>query len=79
MLESIVRSSLAQIGLLNAEITGLERELTDTLAKHPGVASTVEPSQFMSIRYGERLAEIGAVPSIGAPSETTTITLWLNR
>jgi len=25
----------------------------------------IEPGQFTSIRYGERLAEIGAVPSIG--------------
>jgi putative transposase len=26
----------------------------------------VEPEQFTSLRYGERLAELGAVPSIGS-------------
>jgi hypothetical protein len=30
----------------------------------------VEPGQFTSIRYGERLAEIGAVPSIGTVSDS---------
>jgi hypothetical protein len=32
----------------------------------------VEPSQFTSIRYGERLAEIGALPSIGTVGDSTT-------
>jgi putative transposase len=30
----------------------------------------LEPSQFTSIRYGERLAEIGAVPSIGSVGDS---------
>jgi len=30
----------------------------------------VEPRQFTSIRYGERLAEIGATPSIGTVSDS---------
>ena len=30
----------------------------------------VEPRQFTSIRYGERLAEIGAVPSIGTVADS---------
>lgn len=30
----------------------------------------VEPGQFTSIRYGERLAEIGATPSIGAVGDS---------
>ena len=30
----------------------------------------VEPKQFTSIRYGERLAEIGAVPSIGSVGDS---------
>ena len=33
-------------------------------------------SQFTSIRYGERLAEIGATPSIGTVSATATTTPW---
>ena len=30
----------------------------------------VEPRQFTSLRYGERLAEIGAVPSIGTVADS---------
>ncbi len=30
----------------------------------------VEPKQFTSLRYGERLAEIGAVPSIGSVGDS---------
>lgn len=30
----------------------------------------VEPGQFTSIRYGERLAEIGATPSIGTVGDS---------
>jgi putative transposase len=30
----------------------------------------VEPRQFTSVRYGERLAEIGAVPSIGTVGDS---------
>ncbi len=35
-------------------------------------------SQFTSVRYGERLAEIGAVPSIGSVG-TASITPWPRR
>jgi putative transposase len=30
----------------------------------------LEPEQFTSIRYGERLAELGAVPSIGSVGDS---------
>jgi hypothetical protein len=30
----------------------------------------VEPRQYTSIRYGERLAEIGAAPSIGTVGDS---------
>jgi putative transposase len=30
----------------------------------------LEPAQFTSIRYGERLAELGAVPSIGSVGDS---------
>lgn len=33
-------------------------------------AMPVESGQFTSIRYGERLAEIGAVPSIGTVGDS---------
>jgi len=29
----------------------------------------LEPAQYTSVRYGERLAEIGAVPSVGSPGQ----------
>ena len=36
-----------------------------------GCAATPTPaSQFTSVRYGERLAEIGAVPSIGTVGDS---------
>ena len=30
----------------------------------------IEPTQFTSVRYGERLAEIGATPSIGSVGDS---------
>ena len=36
-------------------------------------------SQFTSIRYGERLAEIGAVPSIGTVVNVSTMRLFIIR
>ena len=30
----------------------------------------IEPGQFTSVRYGERLAELGAVPSIGSVGDS---------
>jgi putative transposase len=35
----------------------------------------LEPEQYTSIRYGERLAEIGAVPSIGSIGDSFDNTL----
>lgn len=36
--------------------------------------SPVEPRQFTLVRYGERLAEIGAVPSIGSVEDSYDLT-----
>lgn len=36
----------------------------------PGLVAHSEPGQFTSIRFGERLAEIGAVPSIGTVGDS---------
>ncbi|MFL0569325.1 integrase core domain-containing protein, partial [Kocuria rhizophila] len=36
----------------------------------PVLQPPVEPGQFTSIRYGERLAEIGATPSIGTVGDS---------
>ncbi len=44
VLEAIVRASLAQIGLLNTEITDLERQLADALAAHPKTALLKTPA-----------------------------------
>jgi putative transposase len=37
---------------------------------NPVLHRPVELAQFTSIRYGERLAEIGAVPSIGTVGDS---------
>jgi transposase InsO family protein len=31
---------------------------------------SIEPGQFTSIRYGERLADLGATPSIGTVGDS---------
>jgi hypothetical protein len=36
----------------------------------PVLRPPVEPEQFTSIRYGEHLAELGAVPSIGTVGDS---------
>lgn len=36
----------------------------------PVLHRLVEPGQFTSIRYGERLAEIGATPSVGTVGDS---------
>ncbi|MGW3549195.1 integrase core domain-containing protein, partial [Janibacter hoylei] len=38
--------------------------------KQPVVRRSIESGQFTSLRYGERLAEIGAVPSIGTVGDS---------
>jgi transposase len=59
VLETIVRSSLAQIGLLNAEITGLERQLADTLATHPKTALLTTLPRVATVSLAALIAEIG--------------------
>ena len=56
---------------------------TPACRRHPAQLPTllrgpVEPKQFTSIRYGERLSEIGAVPSIRAVGDSRT-TPWLRQ
>jgi len=41
-----------------------------TRSKTPVLHRPIEFSQFTSIRYGERLAEIGATPSIGTVGDS---------
>lgn len=59
VLEAIVRSSLAQIGLLNAEITGLERQLADALATHPKTALLKTLPRVATVSLAALIAEIG--------------------
>jgi transposase len=59
VLETIVGSSLAQIGLLNAEITGLERQLADTLATHPKTALLTTLPRVATVSLAALIAEIG--------------------
>jgi transposase len=59
VLEAIVRSSVAQIGLLNGEITGLERQLADTLAMHPKTALLKTLPRVATVSLAALIAEIG--------------------
>ena len=59
VLEAIVRSSLAQIGLLNAEITRLERQLADALAAHPKTALLQALPRVATVSLAALIAEIG--------------------
>ena len=59
VLEVIVRSSLAQIGLLNAEIRGLERQLADALAAHPKTALLTTLPRVATVSLAALIAEIG--------------------
>jgi transposase len=58
VLEAILRSSLAQIGLLNEHITGLERQLAHTLATHPKTAS-LNTLPRVATSLAALIAEIG--------------------
>jgi len=40
------------------------------LHHHEVVQRPLEPAQYTSVRYGERLAEIGAVPSVGSVGDS---------
>lgn len=59
VLATIVRSSLAQIGLLNAEITGLERQLAEVLATHPKTALLKTLPRVATVSLAALIAEIG--------------------
>lgn len=59
VLEAIVRPFLAQIGLLNAQITGLERQLADTLATHPKTALLTTLPRVATVSLAALIAEIG--------------------
>ncbi|MEO3939308.1 IS110 family transposase [Dermatophilaceae bacterium Soc4.6] len=59
VLETIVRSFVAQLGLLNAEITGLERQLADTLATHPKAALLKTLPRVATVSLAALVAEIG--------------------
>jgi transposase len=59
VLETIVRSSIAQIGLRNAEITGLERQLADALATHPKTALLKTLPRVATVSLAALIAEIG--------------------
>ena len=59
VLEAIVRSSVAQIGLLNAEITRLERQLADALAAHPKTALLQTLPRVATVSLAALIAEIG--------------------
>ena len=49
----------SQIGLLNAEITGLERQLADTLTTHPKAALLKTLPRVATVSLAALIAEIG--------------------
>jgi transposase len=59
VLETILRSSIAQIGLLNAEITRLERDVADALAAHPKTALLQSLPRVANVSLAALIAEIG--------------------
>ena len=59
VLEAIVRASLAQIGLLNTEITVLERQLADALARHPKTRLLKTLPRVATVSLAALIAEIG--------------------
>ncbi len=59
VLEAIVRSSVAQIGLLNVEITGLERQTADALAAHPKTTLLKALPRVANVSLAALIAEIG--------------------
>jgi transposase len=59
VLAAIVRGSVAQIRLLNAEITRLERELATALAAHPKTALLETLPRVANVSLAQLIAEIG--------------------
>ncbi len=59
MLETIVRSSLAQISPLNSQITGLKRQLADTLARHPKTVLLKTLPRVTTVSLAALIAKIG--------------------
>ena len=59
VLESIVRGFTAQIGLLNTEIAGLERALTEALATHPKTPLLRHLPRVATVSLAALIAEIG--------------------
>jgi transposase len=59
ILESIVHGSVAQIRLLNTEITRLERDLTDALAVHPKTPLLQTLPRVATVSLAALIAEIG--------------------
>ena len=59
VLAAIVRSHVAQIGLLNVEIAGLERQTADALATHPKAALLKTLPRVANVSLAALIAEIG--------------------
>lgn len=59
VLEAIVGGSIAQIKLLNAEITRLEHDLAATLAAHPKTALLTTLPRVATVSLAALIAEIG--------------------
>jgi transposase len=59
VLEAIVRASVAQIGLLNAQIAVLERRLADALARHPKTRLLKTLPRVATVSLAALIAEIG--------------------
>lgn len=59
VLESIVRGSIAQIGLLNTEIAHLEHGLADALAAHPKTLLLRTLPRVANVSLAALIAEIG--------------------
>ena len=59
VLEAVVRSSTAQIGVLNAQISRIERDLTDALAAHPKAVLLRTLPRVADVSLAALIAEIG--------------------
>ncbi|MEN3123901.1 transposase, partial [Janibacter sp. LM] len=61
ILESVVHGSVAQIGLLNTEITRLERDLASALAARPKTTLLQTLPRAATVSLAALIAEIGAL------------------
>ncbi len=59
VLAAIVRGSVAQIQMLNTEITGLERDIAQALAAHPKTALLKTLPRVANVSLAALIAEIG--------------------